>query len=85
LLVVGQVTDDTDLVPAALLYDLNGQSVTSFGINGVQTYTEFGEGFLRTLVANPLFVFTAAGQMGNQATIVQNKGSESFAAVLSGL
>ncbi len=77
ILVAGQVTNDAQQVPAFVLYDGYGNLVYRFGIQGVQTFNQYGAGSLRGVITNQQLQATGVGGIDNLgsndsiATIIQ--------------
>lgn len=77
ILVVGQITVDGQHVPAFVLYNREGNLVTRFGIQGVQTFSQYGEGVLYSVLVNSRLQATGVGGINNRgsndsiATILQ--------------
>ncbi len=79
LVVSGQSTVSSVLLPTLVAYTATGGRLTTFGSGGVQTYgATFGAGILNDIIAPRTGKLTTAGQMGSVATLMQVGQSSSL-------
>ncbi len=83
IFVGGQITVNGVLLPTLIKYTSTGARLSTFGTNGVQTFSNFGTGTLNDLTIISIRTVAAAGQMGSVATIVEFGQSSDLLAQLN--
>jgi len=83
IFVGGQTTVNGVLLPTLIKYTSAGARFSTFGTNGVQTFSNFGTGTLNDLTIISIRTVVAAGQMGSVATLVEFGQSSDLLAQLN--